>query len=209
MNLYLARHGETSWNKKGLTQGIQDVELNAKGRSQATKLGKRLSRWDSIDAIYCSDLMRARVTAEIIGEKLDIKPRALPLLREVNFGVWEGLSIDEIELLYPGELQRWRSEPEFAPKYGESLTDVWARNRSFITKLKEGRVGEDENILVISHGATIKVLILGALGLPLSSLLSLKTTQTGLSLLRLTEKEHTLVFLNDICHLRDSESGLA
>lgn len=201
MLLYLTRHGETIWNRLGKTQGIQDTSLTDLGRIQAKKLGQQLKKNNNINAIYCSDLLRARETAEIIGKEISIEPTSSPLLREVAFGNWEGLSIPEIEERYPGQLARWRNELTFAPEGGESLLAVQDRIVSFIKMIKEKHQNSDDNILIVSHAATTKVIILSLIGIPLSLLTHFKISQASLSLLNVQQDGSSIIYLNDTCHL--------
>src|SRR5207248_2072590 len=92
--LLLVRHGETDWNAAGRLQGHTDRPLNDYGRQQARELGDRLAG-DRIAAVYASDLVRARETAEILGERLGLVVVLDPDLREKNWGTWEGLTGDE------------------------------------------------------------------------------------------------------------------
>ena len=101
--LLLVRHGETDWNAEGKLQGHTDRPLNDYGRRQAQLLGDRLAA-EQFDAVYASDLCRARETAEILGEKLGLAVDIDPDLREKNWGSWEGLTSDErLHVAYEGE----------------------------------------------------------------------------------------------------------
>jgi 2,3-bisphosphoglycerate-dependent phosphoglycerate mutase len=90
----LVRHGETDWNAEGRLQGHTDRPLNEYGRRQARELAEQLAD-EQVDAIYASDLARARETAEIVGARLGLPVRLDPDLREKNWGTWEGLTGDE------------------------------------------------------------------------------------------------------------------
>lgn len=200
MRLYLTRHGETQWNRLGKTQGIQDISLSDFGRTQARGLGERLKSYNAIDAIYCSDLSRARETAEIIGDKLGLKPSSTDLLREVSFGQWEGLSTAEIEAQYPNGLERWRNDPYFSPEGGESLSAVHHRISSFLEGLKFDHPMDHEDILIVSHAVTTKVIILGLMELPLSFITRFKINQGGLSLIDMGKGHNSILYLNDTHH---------
>lgn len=203
MLLYLTRHGETEWNRIRKTQGIRDIPLTDLGRIQAEALGQRLKELKTIDVIYCSDLSRARETAEIIGDKLKLKPIPNHFLREVSFGIWEGLSTKEIETRYPGGLSRWRNDLSFSPKDGESLLSVQGRISSFIRMVEKEHEENYNNILVVSHAVTTKVLILNLMGIPLNLLTRFKISQASLNLLNIEEDNKAILCLNDICHLNE------
>jgi len=89
--LLLVRHGETDWNAAGRLQGHTDRPLSDYGREQARRLAEELVG-EEFDAIYASDLARARETAEIVGAQLDLPVVLDPDLREKNWGTWEGLT---------------------------------------------------------------------------------------------------------------------
>ncbi len=97
--LLLVRHGQTLWNHVARYQGHTDIDLSDTGRTQAKLLSMRLAGV-SLQAVYASDLRRALDTARIIAEPHDLAVQALPQLREINFGAWEGLTFKEIKAGY-------------------------------------------------------------------------------------------------------------
>lgn len=202
MLLFMTRHGETQWNKLKKTQGTQDISLTDLGRYQAESLARRLEKETTINTIYSSDLKRAKETSAIIGARLGIEPIPCKEIREVCFGHWQGLSIEEIEKIYPGELARWREELSFAPNNGESLSSVHNRIKIFMKALERNHPDPTENILIVSHAATIKVFILELLGIPLHILTKIKISQTGLSLLRMAKGNNSMLYMNDTCHIK-------
>ena len=105
--LLLARHGETDWNGERRWQGHYDQPLNDTGRDQAAELAASLAG-TPIAAIYSSDLVRARETAEIVAERLGLNVVVDAGLREVDVGNWSGVTHDEIRQLYPEGFARWQ-----------------------------------------------------------------------------------------------------
>jgi broad specificity phosphatase PhoE len=103
--LLLVRHGETDWNAERRWQGHADVPLNDRGREQAHALAEELAS-ERIDAIYTSDLSRARETAGIVGERLAVPVLVEPDLREIDVGPLEGLTADEAKAF-----EGWHGEP--------------------------------------------------------------------------------------------------
>lgn len=103
--LLLVRHGETDWNAERRWQGHADVPLNERGREQAEALAETLAA-DRIDAIYTSDLSRARETADILGARLGVPVVVEPDLREIDVGPLEGLTADEARAV-----DGWQGEP--------------------------------------------------------------------------------------------------
>ena len=115
--LFLIRHGHTVNGDEKRYKGHIDVELSGAGERQLLRLSENLYALNhNLKAVYCSDLKRARRSAEIISEPLDLKPVVLPELRERSFGRWEGMSFNEIAGEYPEEFERWKSDPlRFSP----------------------------------------------------------------------------------------------
>jgi broad specificity phosphatase PhoE len=158
--LILVRHGETDWNAQLRWQGNSDTQLNDAGREQARRLADELGR---VDALYSSDLARARETAEILAGTIGLQVRFDPRLRERGFGAWEGLTADEIESAFPEEQRRWRAGIGAGAHDAEPFETFAARVGSFIEDV--GRLHVDEEVLVVAHGGTIRVVHALAAGL--------------------------------------------
>jgi broad specificity phosphatase PhoE len=158
--LLLARHGETDWNRDGRWQGHSDTPLNEEGRRQARELAEQL---DGVDAVYSSDLARARETAEIVAERLGLDVHPDPRLRERGFGAWEGLNSAEIERDFGEAHARWRSGEGLGADDAEPFDAFAARVHAFLEDVL--RLHPDENVLVISHGGSIRVIHALATGL--------------------------------------------
>ncbi len=199
--LYLLRHGETEWNIKKITQGTTDIQLTDKGKEQAKKAAYRLIH-EKIDYIYASHLSRAFETAKIIGEILKINIETEQSLREMNFGQWQGLSVEDLQTKYPKEHIIWRSQPhKWSLKGAETLLQVQERTLSTINDLRKKH--PNKNVLMVSHGATIKALLLGILNLDLSNYHKLTSSNTGISIIEYKEEYPVILLLNDTCHLRE------
>jgi broad specificity phosphatase PhoE len=141
--LLLARHGETDWNREGRWQGWADPPLNETGRAQARELADQL-RATPFDAVYSSDLKRARETAEILAAPHRVPVVVDPGLREIDVGSWSGLTREEIRERFPDG-----NRPD-----GESHDDHAARTREAVTRIARDHPGE--RILVVGHGGTIR-----------------------------------------------------
>jgi len=158
--LILVRHGETDWNAQHRWQGHSDTRLNDAGREQARLLAKGLP---GVDALYSSDLARARETAEIVAGALGLELRLDERLRERGFGSWEGLTMDEIESAYPDDKQRWLAGTGPGAFDAEPFEAFATRVGSFVEDV--GRRHPAEEVLVVAHGGTIRVVHALATGL--------------------------------------------
>jgi 2,3-bisphosphoglycerate-dependent phosphoglycerate mutase len=148
--LLLARHGETEWNRELRIQGSSDIELNELGRQQARELAQELATVE-LDAIYSSDLSRARQTAEAVAAAHGLEIRLDARLRERSFGSWEGLTHDEIV-----------ERRETATPDGETVDEVRDRVLEAIQEIAAAHSGEQ--VLVVSHGGALNALWHHALG---------------------------------------------
>jgi broad specificity phosphatase PhoE len=147
--LILVRHGETDWNAEGRLQGHTDRPLSDYGREQARRLADDLAD-EEFDAIYASDLARARETAEIVAERLGLPVTLEPDLREKNWGTWEGLTPPE------------RLDVELV---GESTEQ---HHRRMLVAL--GRIAADHpngRVVVVTHGGSMRRVQTEALGFAL------------------------------------------
>jgi broad specificity phosphatase PhoE len=151
--LLLARHGETDWNRDGRWQGHSDTPLNEAGRLQARELADQL---DGVDALYSSDLARARETAEIVAERLGVEVRTDERLRERGFGAWEGLTTEEIESRFAQAHRRWQVGEGFGADDAEPFDAFASRIHAFLDEVLHAHPGE--NVLVVSHGGSIRVI---------------------------------------------------
>ena len=152
--LLLARHGQTDWNRDGIWQGQADPPLNALGRHQARALAEKVSRWP-VEAVYASDLRRARETADIVAAVLGLPVIVDPSLRESDVGSWTGLTNAEIAQRFPG----WEYHD------GESREAFQARVVAAAERI--ARAHEGKTVLVVAHGGVVRALQRHALGEPL------------------------------------------
>lgn len=150
------RPGETEWNKIGRWQGHVAVPLNELGRAQAERLG-RFMQPIGVNALYSSDLRRARDTAQIISQHTGVKPIFDQRLRERAMGEWQGLVMDDIISWYPQEYERLQADPEgFQVPGGESRRQVIQRVQTAFNDIV-ARGGEV--ITIISHTTALRLLL--------------------------------------------------
>ena len=148
--LLLVRHGETDWNADGRLQGHTDRPLSEFGRLQAQRLAEELEG-EQLEAIYSSDLARARETAEIVSERLGLPVELNPDLREKDWGNWEGLTAVE------------RDRVEFV---GESTEAHQERMLRALRRISERHPG-DRRVLVVTHGGSMRRVQVAAMGVAL------------------------------------------
>lgn len=148
--LLLVRHGETDWNADGRLQGQTDRPLSEFGRQQARRLADELAAED-LEAIYSSDLARARETAEIVGARVGLPVMLDRGLREKDWGTWEGLTAVE------------RDRVEFA---GESTEAHQERILRALQRISERHPG-DGSVLVVTHGGSMRRVQTATMGMAL------------------------------------------
>ncbi len=160
--LYLVRHGATPLTMEDKFSGEEGVHLSDEGRQQAERLAERL-RDHNISAAYSSPLDRARETAEIVIRPHGLTVQKVDGLREILHGHWEGLTRREVEQKFAEEYSEWEQDPfTFAPQGGESGISVLSRALPAIRQIVVDHT--DQNVLVVSHKATIRLLISSLLG---------------------------------------------
>jgi len=161
--LYLVRHGATQMTAENRFSGDVGAELSEEGRRQAARLGDRLQD-DGIAAVYASPLSRSMDTARIIAGACGVQPVVNDGLREISHGSWEGLTRREVEEQFPKEYAAWEEDPfTFAPSGAESGVAVLARALPAIRQIVTTHEGQ--SVLVISHKATIRLVLCGLLGI--------------------------------------------
>jgi broad specificity phosphatase PhoE len=160
--VFLVRHGATVLSAEDRFAGVTDVELSEEGREQARRLADRLSG-EKIAAVYASPLGRTIETARILAAPHDLQVQTCDGFREISHGHWEGMKRREVEEKFPEEMAEWEKDPyTFAPEGGESGLAVTARALPALIDLVRGHPGE--NILIVSHKATIRLLLSSLLG---------------------------------------------
>jgi probable phosphoglycerate mutase len=200
VELWVVRHGETTWNSSGRFQGQIDVPLSPKGAWQADRLAQRLIRF-SFAAAYSSDLARCLQTAERLCQ-LDpaLEITADRRLREIDVGRLGGLSLTEIERDHPEYLTALRADPWNTHRPGgESMAELFARCAQLAADLTARHPGQ--RVLAFTHGGVVRALTVLALGPAQASTLRLQVDNTSITRLILSPAGHRLVSFNDTAHL--------
>ncbi len=160
--VFMVRHGVTVLSAEDRFAGATDVALSDEGREQTRRLAERLSD-EKIVAVYASPLGRTAETAQILAAPHELEVQTRDGLREISHGRWEQMTRREVEQKFPEEAAEWERDPyTFAPVGGESGLTVTARALPVLVELVRKHPGE--SILVVSHKATIRLLLSSLLG---------------------------------------------
>lgn len=193
--LILIRHGSTNWNVKQRYCGFVDISLNSKGKIQARRLRRRLEN-EAVHKVYSSDSKRAIQTAGIIFKGHDIEK--IQDLREMHFGIFEGLTYRQIMKKFPGIYKKWIKNPfETVIPSGESLAIL--KKRVVRTFKKIILRHSNQTVAIVCHGGAISVFI--------NHILKSKDfwahipQSASLTVLELRNNKFKINLLNDISHL--------
>lgn len=160
--IFLIRHGATVLTAEDRFAGSTNVQLSDEGRGQVRRLAARL-QGENVAAIYASPLDRTMETARILAEPHGIKVQTRDGLREISHGRWEQMTRKEVDEAFPEEAAAWEKDPyTFAPVGGESGLAVTARALPVLMDIV--REHPASNVLVVSHKATIRLLLSSLLG---------------------------------------------
>ena len=170
--LYLIRHGQVQGFEQRRYNGHADVALTDLGVEQYHLLKDRLA--DShISACYSSDLTRCKIGANIICEQFGIEPVHRSELRELNIGIWESLTWQEIQSRWPNEWQaRLNDLVNYRVPEGENLLDVEARAMPVVREMLERHRGQE--LLLVGHGGLNRIILLNAIGAPLVNMFNIE-----------------------------------
>lgn len=205
--IYLVRHGATTLTVEDRFAGETDVLLSEEGREQARRLSERLTG-EPIAAFYASPMSRTMETARIVAGPHGLDVEARDGLREISHGHWEGKKRSEVEREFPREYARWEADPfTFAPPGGESGLAVTARALPALLAIVEEN--RDRQALVVSHKATIRLLVSSLLGFdPRSYRDRLDQSPASLNILDFKDPGHArLTLYNDTSHYAASVSA--
>lgn len=205
--LFLVRHGATVSTAEDRFSGSLDVPLSDEGREQAQRLALRLSS-QVIGAVYASPLGRAVETASLLAKPHRLEVHTRPELREISHGRWEQMTRHEVEERYPEEAAAWDDDPyTFAPQGGETGLAVTARALPAVMEIVRAHPGE--GVVVVSHKATIRLLLSSLLGFdPRRYRDNLDQSPAALNIVDFKEPTRArLTLFNDTSHY--AEAGLA
>lgn len=162
--IYLVRHGHLVNSDRQVLNGQSDIELSPRGMAMT----EALARWfmdRPVKIIYSSDLKRALMGARIIGSVLNIKVVPETTLREINFGRWEGLTVDEVRKEFNDIWARWMEDPvNTFPPGGESLKKMEGRVLKALHDIVRRHRGEE--VIIFSHSGVNRIILCHALNMP-------------------------------------------
>jgi broad specificity phosphatase PhoE len=165
LRLYLLRHGETVFSQSGGFCGALDAELTESGQAMAQAFADAYKNlpWQ---AIYCSPMKRTQSTAAPIVKAVGLAPQLRDGLKEIDYGKWEGKARAEVEQAYGEDYAHWSVDPAWSPPTGgESSVQIASRAMAVIAEIEE-KYG-DGNVLVVSHKATLRIILSSLLGIDL------------------------------------------
>ena len=202
MKIYITRHGETEWNREKRMQGRKDSPLTVKGIEDARRLKQRLEHIE-FDGIYTSPLGRAMETAEIIRGHRKLEIERISDFMEMDFGDWEGRTVEEIEKSY-GEKYRtfWHRPEMYETIGGESFQEMLKRVQGGLNLIIKNAEKED-NILLVAHAVVIKSIYALVKNIPLKEFWNPPFMHgTNLTILEVKKDKKEFLLEGDISHLK-------
>jgi probable phosphoglycerate mutase len=202
-DVVLLRHGDTRLSPERRFSGVgtADLSLSAAGRDQARRAaGSALLKGVAFAEVLASPLTRCQETARIVADALDVSVVVDPDLREMDFGLWEGMTFDQVQDRYPEDLRRWRGSAEATPTgSSETFAAVLERMASVAERFAARYAGA--SVLAVTHITPIKALVAHALGAPPSALFRMELSSACFSRITYNGGEASVRLLNDTSHL--------
>jgi probable phosphoglycerate mutase len=202
-DVVLLRHGDTRLSPERRFSGVgsADPPLSAAGRDQARRAaGSALLRGHAFTEVLTSPMTRCQETAQIVAAALEVSIVVDHDLREMDFGVWEEMTFDEVQDRYPEDLRRWRESAWAAPTgSSESIAAVVDRMGTAAERFASGYAGA--SVVAVTHITPIKALVAHALGAPPAALFHMELSSACFSRISYTGGEASVRLLNDTSHL--------
>jgi probable phosphoglycerate mutase len=199
----LIRHGETLWNQQGRMQGQNDSPLTPLGMQQARQLAKRM-KTVAFSALYSSDLGRAHQTARCIADATGHDVIADEGLRERHFGIFEGLTNNEIKAKHPELYELFAKRlPDFVMPGGESAAQFGKRCVSALERIVERHGGK--TVVVVSHGLVLDAVYRRAVNMPIETPRGFPLLNCSVNTFRYDGNGWTAVAVCDVSHLSDDD----
>lgn len=202
IEMILARHGETDWNRQEVFRGRSDIALNESGIRQAEQLAYYLEA-PSLEAVFSSPLKRVRQIAEIVARRHHINPATIPDLTDFDYGRWQGLRHRKVKEKYPELYSTWLERPHrFTAPGGESLADVRKRVLRVVKSIQTRYRGR---VLLVSHRVVNKILICALLGLSNSHFWNIRQDTCGITTFYWEKGHCVLIEHNNTSYLNNRQ----
>jgi probable phosphoglycerate mutase len=200
LTLHLVRHGDTKQAAEGIFCGDIDPPLTDSGVAQAARVAERLKTF-GLQALYVSPKTRAQMTAEPIARACQLTPVTVDGLREISYGQWEGRFEADVRRDDAASYDAWRTDPALvSPPGGESAFAIAARALPVVLRAREDHPGG--HVLLVSHKATVRVIVCALLGVPLGRYRShIACPTASITSFEFTDRGPMLTRLGDIGHL--------
>jgi broad specificity phosphatase PhoE len=194
INIYIARHGETTWNVEGRIQGRSDPGLSPRGQQQSVALLEQLKN-RSLTTIYTSSLQRSILTAQPVANHFGLPIRKSSELDEIAFGILEGRNLYQFDEVTRKEWERFKDDRfNYRIPGAENYTDVANRVRPFVERILEDHQGQE--VLVIGHRVVNRLLIGMFLEFPLEWVLKIEQTHDCLYLIQKNDETKVFHYMN-------------
>ena len=198
--IYLIRHGQTEWNKGQIFRGRIDISLNERGGKEAAAI-LEVMKDNNISAIYTSPLKRSMETARPMAEFFNLEIVPVDGLTDINYGDWQGLTMDDVRKRYKAQYNQWIKTPNLVKfPNGETLDEV--QGRSFCAFKEIVKENPGKTIVVLPHRVINKVLLCALLGLDNSHFWDIRQDTGCINLIEYSDDRFVISFINDTCHLK-------
>ncbi len=205
MKIYLLRHPQTTGGSDVRYYGATDLDLSELGQRQRDALAERFKDVP-LDAIYSSALRRAAQTAAAIAKPHGLTPMQIPVFNELNFGLWEGLTAEEIRDAYPEQYIKWmKRDGTFEYPQGDSVPGFRARVLSGLDQLLDNPL--ESTILLVGHAGINRILLTRMMDVGWPSFWSMEMDLASINLIEYDGMHYKIAVLNDTCHLTAAGCG--
>jgi len=194
IKIYIARHGETTWNVEGRIQGRSDPDLSLKGQQQSLALLERLKK-QSLSAIYTSSLQRSILTAQPVANHFGLPIRKESELDEIAFGVLEGRNLYQFDEVTKSEWEKFKVDRfNYRIPGAENYTDVANRIKPFLDRILQSHGGQE--VLIVGHRVVNRLLIGMLMEFPLEWVLKIEQTNDCLYLIQRNDEVKIFHYIN-------------